>query len=155
MIDETHDDIDVTNTGPHNVTLKQWIACAPFEKLLGMDIVESGGGKAVLTMPFRYKLAQGLGLLHGGALFSLADTAVVMAMKSLLPDSTHFATISAECTFLSAVTQGTVTAKAEVVKQEGRLLYGNAIVFDTHGKQVLEFSSVFKIARKQRNSAGK
>ncbi len=73
------------STGPHRVRLEQWISCAPFERLLNMEIVEAKDGHAVLTMPFFYDLAQGAGLMHGGALVSLADTAVVMAIKSLLP----------------------------------------------------------------------
>ena len=72
-------------TGPHTFDMEGWISCAPFERLLHMEIVEASDGRATLTMPFLIDFAQGAGLLHGGALVSLADTAVVMAIKSLAP----------------------------------------------------------------------
>jgi len=134
-------------TGPHTFTMDGWISCAPFERFLQMDIVEASDGKATLTMPFTINLSQGAGLMHGGALVSLADTAVVMAIKSLLPPQTHFATISLQSTFLYPVKQGVVTAKAQVSKREGRILYGQATVYNEAEKPVLELSSTFKVAK--------
>nr|MBL0716281.1 PaaI family thioesterase [Desulfobacterales bacterium] len=74
--------------------MDKWISCAPFEKLLHIEIIEAADGKAVLQMPFLIDFAQGAGLMHGGALVSLADTAVVMAIKSIVPPQTHFATVA-------------------------------------------------------------
>jgi uncharacterized protein (TIGR00369 family) len=124
-----------------------WISCAPFERLLNMTIVEASEGMAILTMPFFVNLAQGGGLMHGGALVSLADTAVVMAIKSLIPPHTHFATISLESKFLYPVKKGMVTAKARVLSRKAETLRGQATVYDAEERPVMEFSSVFKIAR--------
>lgn len=135
------------NTGPHHFEMESWISPAPFERLLNMDILEASEGRAVLTMPFLLDFSQGAGLMHGGALVSLADTAVAMAVKSLVPPQTHFATISLETKFLRPVKQGMVTAKAEVFSQEGRTLEGRAVVYDEGEKATLEFASTFKIAR--------
>ena len=133
--------------GPHLVVLPEWISCAPFERLLGMEIVAAKDGRAILSMPFRYEFAQGAGLMHGGALVSLADTAVVMAIKSMVPENTHFATIRLESEFLYPVRQGTVTAKAEAGFGKDRTIDGEATVFDDAGRAVLSFRSTFKIAR--------
>jgi uncharacterized protein (TIGR00369 family) len=135
------------STGPHQFGMEDWISCAPFERLLRMNIVEAADGLATLTMPFLIDFAQGAGLMHGGALVSLADTAVVMAIKSLVPPQTHFATISLETRFLYPVKQGAVTARAKVFKQQGRILQGRATVYNEAERPVLEFSSTFKIAR--------
>jgi len=137
-------------TGPYHIVLPEWISCAPFERLLGMDIVEAKDGRAILSMPFRYEFAQGAGLMHGGALVSLADTAVVMAIKSLVPENTHFATIRLESAFLYPVRQGIVTAKAEARRDGDRTIAGEATVFDDTGRAVLSFSSTFKIARQSK-----
>jgi uncharacterized protein (TIGR00369 family) len=134
-------------TGPHQFEMEAWISCAPFERLLHMEIVEASDGRATLTMPFLVDLAQGAGIMHGGALVSLADTAVVMAIKSLASVQTHFATISLESKFLYPVKQGVVTARAKVIKQEGRILQGQATVYNEEEKPVLEFSSTFKVAK--------
>jgi len=137
-------------TGPHEFEMTEWISCAPYERLLNMTIVDARDGRAKLTMPFLIDYAQGAGLLHGGALVSLADTSVVMAIKSIIAPLSHFATTELECRFLLPVKKGIVTAEAEVVSRQGRQLKGKAILYDEEGRAVLEFRSTFKIARDAR-----
>jgi acyl-CoA thioesterase len=137
-------------TGPHKFEMEAWISCAPFERLLNMKIEEASDGRATLTMPFLIDFAQGGGLMHGGALVSLADTAVVMAIKSIIAPKTHFATISLKTKFLYPVKQGIVTAKAEVTNQDGTILQGFATVYDEKKRAVLEFSSTFKMAKERK-----
>ncbi len=133
--------------GPHKFVMEKWISCAPFEKLLNMEIVKAENGKAILTMPFYIQYAQGAGLMHGGAIVSLADTAVVMAIKSILEKGTHFATIEMSAKFLKPVKKGIITAKAEIYEKNGRTLKGKAEVFNEEDEKVFEFYSIFKIAK--------
>ncbi|HAA05654.1 MAG TPA: PaaI family thioesterase [Syntrophobacteraceae bacterium] len=146
MPEKEHDNPS-PSTGPHTFHMESWISCAPFERLLSIQIDEAADGQAVLRMPFLLDYAQGGGLMHGGALVSLADTAVVMAIKSIVPPQSHFATITLETRFLLPVKQGIVTARAKVVSKEGRTLKGHATVFDHDNRAVMEFSSTFKMAR--------
>ena len=140
------------DTGPHNVKMTQWIACAPFEKLLNLEILSAESGKATLKMPFLYEYAQGAGLLHGGALITLADTAVVMAIKSLLEEGTHFATTKINANFLYPVKKGFVVAHAIVTKgEEERVYIGKAELFNDENIKVLDFDAIFKVARKRKN----
>ena len=136
------------DTGPHRFSMPSWISCAPFEELLGMEIVKAEAGEAILRMPFIKPLAQGAGLMHGGALVSLADTAVVMAIKSVLLPGTHFATISMESRFLHPVKKGILDAKAAIVEKNGSTIKGSCDIFDGEDRKVMEFDSIFKIARK-------
>jgi acyl-CoA thioesterase len=138
------------STGPHQFSMDGWFSAAPFERLLHITIVEASAGRATLIMPFLIDLAQGAGLMHGGALVSLADTSVVMAIKSLLPAGSHFATIRLETKFLLPVKKGVVTARAEVVSRTDRTIEGKAIIFDDQERAVMEFNSTFKIARDTR-----
>lgn len=117
-----------------------WLA-PPFEKLCGMRILEACEGTAKLRMEFRVKLSTGAGLMHGGALAALADTAVAMAIKSLLPEGSHFVTKQFSCTFLAPVRKGAATANARVVSQEGDELATEAIVTDDEGREVLKLYS--------------
>ena len=133
--------------GPHDVQLERWISCSPFEKLLGIEIHEAQNGHSLLTMPFVRQLAQGAGLAHGGAMVTLADTAVAMAVKSLVPPGSRFGTISLTSEFLAPVTRGILTAKADVSLLEERLIQGNCRVRDEEDREVLTFTSLFKLAR--------
>ncbi len=129
--------------------LDGWIDTAPFEDLVGITIESASEGRAVLTLPFKVKLAQGLGVLHGGAMTTLADTAVAMAIKSLLPEGTVFATTELAMKFQGPVRQGMVRAVAEVEGPIGRTFKGLAELFDEDGCRVARFSSTFRVARDQ------
>ena len=136
----------MSTTSPHNVPMEKWIDCAPFERLLKMEIVDAADGRAMLRMPFVSEFAQDAGLMHGGALVSLADTAVVIAVKSLLAPGTHFDAIEIQSKFISPVRKGIVTAKAKILRPTGLVLYGSATVFDDGEHPVLDLTSVFRIA---------
>jgi uncharacterized protein (TIGR00369 family) len=125
--------------------LPEWIACAPFEEYLGMRIEEAADGRAVLSMPFLARLAQGKGLMHGGAVTSLADTAVAMAIKSLLPEGSHFVTIELSLKFHAPVRSGTVRAVATASEKDERTIIGQAEVFDDDGVKTATFQSVFRV----------
>lgn len=129
--------------------LQGWIDTAPFEDLLGMRIESSGDGEAVLSMPFEVRYAQGGGVLHGGALTALADTAVAIAIKTLLPEGTIFATTSLTTRFLAPVRQGRVQVRARVSAPQGRSFSGAAEVIDDAGVVVAQFSAEFRVARHQ------
>ena len=137
---------------PLPFALEGWVDLAPFERSLGMTITSFGDGEAVLTMAFTVKLAQGKGLLHGGAITSLADTAAAMAIKTLLPDGTHFATVAMTTRFLAPVRGGTVTARARAVRdlEKERTFRGEVTVSDDGGTVVAEFTSEFRLARGQK-----
>ncbi|HKZ17971.1 MAG TPA: PaaI family thioesterase [Geobacteraceae bacterium] len=133
--------------GPLPFELPEWIACAPFEEYLGMRIEEAAEGRAVLTMPFLVKLAQGKGLMHGGAITALADTAVAIAIKSVLPEGTHFATVELALKFHAPVRSGTVRAVASITERDDRTIKGLAEIFDEDGVKTATFNSVFRVKR--------
>lgn len=126
--------------------LPKWIACAPFEEYLGMHIEEPKDGHACLSMPFKLKLAQGKGLMHGGAVTALADTAVAMAIKSMVPEGTDFVTVEMNLKFLAAVREGVVRAEARAVRQSERKIAGEADLFNGETK-IAEFRALFVIKK--------
>ncbi len=129
--------------------LAEWIDTAPFEDLVGLTIERVQGGRAVLSLPFTIKLSQGGGVMHGGALVTLADTAVAMAIKSLLPPGTVFATTELTTRFLAPVREGRLTATAVIRGPQGRTFHGEACIADAEGREVALFTSVFRVARGQ------
>ena len=138
------------NYGPHHLELSGGLACAPFESSLGIEIVRAQDGLAELTMPFAKTRAQGAGLMHGGALCTLADTAIAMACKSVIVPYSHFGTVSMQARVLRPVRQGIVTAYARILRRIDRELHGTAEIVDADGNRVFEFTSVNKLARDTR-----
>lgn len=127
--------------------LDAWIDTSPFETLLGLNIVEAKAGHAVLTLPFTVKLSNGGGVMHGGALTSLADTAVAMAIKSLLPEGTDFVTTQLSVEFLAPVLEGGVTANARVEGTDGRRFSGECDLCGDRGEVYARMTTTFKVLR--------
>ena len=129
--------------------LEEWIDRSPFEKLLGLKIESAAHGEALLSLPFKVKLANGGGVMHGGAMTSLADTAVAMAIKSLLPSGTTFATTGLTMEFLAPVVSGVVYAYARVKSTGARSFEGTCELQSEDHQLYARFTSVFKVARQQ------
>lgn len=130
---------------PLPFSLPEWIALAPFEEYLGMRIDEAAGGRATLSMPFRAVHCQGAGLMHGGAVVSLADTALAIAIKTLLPEGTHFATIDMSLQFHAPVRWGMVQAVAEVRERSEKDIRGEVAIRTEDGIKAATFRAIFRI----------
>jgi len=134
-------------------SLPAWIALAPFEEYLDMRIDEAAEGSATLSMPFRAVHCQGAGLMHGGAVISLADTALVIAIKTLLPEGTHFATIDMSLQFHAPVLWGRVRAIASVTERSEKDIRGEVTIVTEDGIKAATFKAVFRI-KKERKETG-
>lgn len=141
------------NVAPLPFELPEWIALAPFEEYLGMRIESASAGKAVLTMPFRAIHCQGAGLMHGGAVLSLADTALAIAIKTLLPEGTHFATVDMSLRFHAPVRWGLVTASAAVGERSELDIGGEVEIITEEGVKAATFKAMFRIRRERKASA--
>ena len=64
--------------------LHEAFARVPFARLLGMEFVSASRGAATFALEVREELTRMGGLLHGGAIASLLDTAAAFAVHTLL-----------------------------------------------------------------------
>ena len=151
MNHKLHDHL-MRKEAPLPFSLPEWIALAPFEEYLGMHIDEAAGGRATLSMPFRAVHCQGAGLMHGGAVVSLADTALAIAIKTLLPEGTQFATIDMSLQFHAPVRWGTVQAVAAVTERSEKDIRGEVALLTEDGVKAATFRAVFRIKRERQDS---
>jgi acyl-coenzyme A thioesterase PaaI-like protein len=70
-----------------------------------------------------------------------------MAIKSILPPYTHFATTHVQARYLKGVKQGIVTAQAKLTGRKDRVIIGEVSLYNDSEEQVLDFTAQFKIAR--------
>src|SRR5271154_1741513 len=85
-------------------------------KHFGFALVVAERGKVVLRMRVGKKHLQVHGVVHGGVLAALADTAGGLATYMAAPRGTRVATIEMKINYLEAVEGGSVTAEAIVVR---------------------------------------
>ncbi|TFB81414.1 hydroxyphenylacetyl-CoA thioesterase PaaI [Terrimesophilobacter mesophilus] len=87
-------------------------------ELLGMTVVEMSEGHAVVTMPVRGDMLNGHAIVHGGLVFTLADTAFAMACNT---EGSVTVSSGADITFYAPSHAGDVlTATAKVRSTRGR-----------------------------------
>lgn len=81
---------------------------------LGIEITDKSDGTARLRMDAQDVHLNDGGIVHGGALATLADCAMGSAVASTLPDGQLFVTVEAKINFLEATEKGGVVATAKV-----------------------------------------
>ena len=92
-----------------------------FAQLLGLEIVELRRGEAALSMPVRPELTRMTGIVHGGAIASLMDSASAFAVLSLLEPEEQTVTVDLTLHFLRPVTEGRIEARAHVLRAGRRV----------------------------------
>ena len=86
----------------------------PLAATLGMTASRADADQVVIELTWAPELCTAGGVLHGGAIMTLADTAGAMVAFLNLPDgATATSTIESKTNFLGAVTDGTVVATSE------------------------------------------
>jgi 1,4-dihydroxy-2-naphthoyl-CoA hydrolase len=99
----------VTAAGPD---LNALVALMPFAGQLGLILDEAGPGRVVARLDWAPQLCTAAGVLHGGVLMSLADSAGALVAFLGLPDGATTATITSTTQMFRPVTSGTVRAVA-------------------------------------------
>ena len=106
-------------------------------KTLGIRTVSASKEQIVLALDWRPEITQPAGLLHGGAIMTLADTAGgSLSYANLPPGSEGTSTIESKINFLSAVRSGTVTATARVLKAGRSVVVIETEITDDSGRLV-------------------
>lgn len=91
-----------------------------FGRLLGLEIHQVGNGEAVLGLTMHDGLRNLHGKLHGGALFSLIDSAMGQASLSLNGGKPSSVTLECKINYVRPVSEGELTCHAKVLHDGSR-----------------------------------
>ncbi len=107
----------------------------------GFELHTAEPGRVLLQMRVARRHKQVHGVVHGGVLASLADTAGGLATYMVVAPGTRVATVEMKINYLEPIDKGTVTAEARVIRRgkylavvdcdlrnEGNLLVGKALM---------------------------
>ncbi len=107
-----------------------------FAKHLGIEMLEYGDGKASARMLIREFHLNSANMLHGGALFALADAVFSAASNS---HGTLAVAINVSISYFKAVKSGTLTASAEEVSINPKLATYLIPIVDEQGNRIALF----------------
>ena len=96
-------------------------ASVPYAKLIGMELGEVSPGAVSIHLAVRDELRQNQGVVHGGAIASLIDTAAAFAILTQLDTTERVTTTDLTIHYLRPVSSGRLTARARVVRGGRRL----------------------------------
>jgi acyl-CoA thioesterase len=104
-----------------------------------------GDGRARFELAVETKHLNPLGVVHGGVIYSLADTAMGGALFSRLDGQEQCTTLEIKMSDLAPVTGGTIAAEAAVVQRTRRIGVLEAKVFDDGDRLVALATGTFYI----------
>jgi uncharacterized protein (TIGR00369 family) len=125
--------------------LRKAVEAAPYYQLLQIRLEEIDAGFARFRMPFRRELVQAYGVAHGGAITSLADTAVAFALMTLIRPGERVTTVEMKINFLAPVSEGELIGESRVVQKGKRLALADMEVKDGSGKLVAKGLATYLI----------
>ena len=112
------------------------VAAMPFACLLGMTVDEASADRVVARLDHRPELCTAGGLMHGGALMTLADSTGALCAFLGLPDGAGTATTSSHTSLFRAARSGTLTATARVLHRGRTSVVVQTDVVDDEGRPV-------------------
>ncbi len=115
-----------------------------FPGTMGYRAVEIRRGYARLEVENRLQTSNPHGVMHGGASFGLADTAVAAALYSIYGAGNAFLTVEMKINYLEPIFPGTVTAEAYVLRSSRRSAYAEVDVW-AGGKLAARASTTYMI----------
>ncbi|HEV2617441.1 MAG TPA: PaaI family thioesterase [Candidatus Acidoferrales bacterium] len=111
----------------------------------GFRFDDAGPGRAVLKMKVQPRHKQIHGVVHGGVLASIADTAGGLATYLSLPPGSRTATVEMKINFLEPVSRGTIFAEARVIRLGKYLAVVECDVIDDRRKLVAKALMTFSV----------
>jgi uncharacterized protein (TIGR00369 family) len=108
----------------------------PYYKHLGIEIIGIGGGFAKLAIDFEDHLTHPFGYLHGGAIASLADSAGINAVLSMLKGEEKALTLEMKINYFIPVKDVKLYAEGRVIHKGKRFAVSDVDVKTIDGQMV-------------------
>jgi uncharacterized protein (TIGR00369 family) len=128
-------------------------------RLFGFELIAAAPGRARMQFQVGARHRQMHGVVHGGILGSLADTAAALSCYLALPRGTRLATVEMKINYLEPVAGGRVLAEGRMLRLGKYLAVAECEIHDAAGRLAAKALLTFSIgpARsgpKQRKKAG-
>ena len=127
--------------------VKKMATGSPYYRLLGMEVIEIGGGESRIKMRFKQDLTHPYGIVHGGAIASLGDSAVAMALIGLGDPRDRITTIEFKVNFFAPVSKGELEAHAKIIHRGSKTAVGDVEITSEEGKLVAKVLATYSIMK--------
>jgi uncharacterized protein (TIGR00369 family) len=119
----------------------------PIASLLGMSLVSVSPGQAVFTVLPDESMYNPIGVIHGGIVCTLLDSALGCALHTTLPAGKGYTSVEIKVSYLKAVrpSSGLLTATGRIVRAGSRVGFTEGEVVDASGAVVATATSTLLV----------
>lgn len=117
------------------------VADSPYPKLIGLRIAALSIDRCRIELPLRHDHLQPFGIVHGGVIATLIDTATFWAAFMRLPEDSGLVNVDLKLNYLKAVVDGELRADGECLRAGRQISYTVASVYDARGELVAHGTS--------------
>lgn len=121
----------------------------PYWETLGLKLVEAEPGRAVFEAEVAQKHMQN-GVVHGGVLASIADSACAVAAIAKVYPASYATTINLQVSYLRPLLRGRFRAVGRCLKAGKSILFCEAQVFDSENSLICSAVSQLMVIPKGR-----
>lgn len=138
----------MTNQSEHNEPENHFLHAAerhvPFLDHLDIKPVSANDGRAAFEMTVAEKHLRTLGLLHGGVMASLLDTAMGFAAVTKAPEGFHVVTVQLNMNFTAPAYRGDVlTATGEILHLGKKTAVARGELMNQNGTRIATGTATF------------
>ena len=105
-----------------------------FPRLVGIEIDSIEPGRARLSLEVREELLQLQGIMHGGVIATIIDTAVAFAIIGTSEPDDRFTTVEMKVNYLAPIREGRIVADARLIRDGRRIVVADCDLFDSKGR---------------------
>ena len=117
----------------------------PLSQFLGMEVDSAEPGTASARLEVTATVLNPNGVVHGGVIFTMVDTAMGKAVMSVLDEGQICASIELQMRFLRPVETGSLQADATVIRRGRRIIHLESQVHDSAGALVATGAGTFAV----------
>lgn len=115
------------------------------KNFLGMEVGDGAGGSATTSIEISTDHLNPNGVIHGGVLFTMVDTAMGKAAMSVLDDGQFCASVEVQLRFIRPASEGPLTATALVTKRGRTVIHLEARVTATDDRLIATSNGTFTV----------
>ena len=132
-------------------SLRERLRDSEFYRWAGVQVIDASPGVVEIAFEANPQHLNLQGLVHGGILATLADTAMGLAVRTLLEPGRRHVTVQLGIEFLSPGRPGRITARGRSVKIGTQLGFADADVMNADGRLLARAHSTLSVTtEKQR-----
>jgi len=138
----------MTKSSRRMIWIRQLAREMPFYNHLGMHLTRLGTGRAEIRINVTRRLTQDAGVAHGGVAAALVDSAVGLALCTMLDAEEFITTVELKVNFTAPAQLGLLKASGHIIHKGKRIAVGEAEVKDQKRRLIAKGLVTYIIMRK-------